>query len=171
MRPDPRGSASFALFGAAILAGLVIFWWYLSSLPGKYGPPKNPAALKAASWEERVYGLQGDLFRLYTSLDAYEAMKNRRKYLQILQSAERKLIALDDLWDEKTQSQKGIFDGMRSGLNDYYEVRFTPDEKFEMLARKFGMPKSKLRRLKADIEIMFSEELYDKFGAAEEAAK
>lgn len=168
MKLDQRGSTSFALFGLAILLGLIAFWWYITHLPGKYDVPKDRAAMTAATWEQKVYGLQGDLYRLYTSLDAYEAMRNRRKYLQILQSAERKLIQMDDLWEDKVRSQQAVFDGMRSGLNEYYETRFTSDEKFAMLARKFGVPQSKLRRLKADIEIMFSEEFADKFGANDE---
>ncbi len=167
MKFSQRGSATLVILVLSMLIGMAIFIYYLSHLPNQR-VSANIEPGPDTSTEKKTYELQGDLFKLYTSLDGFEAMKNRRKYLQVLQSAERKLMQLDSLWDAKSRKQNAVFDGMRSGLNEYYEVRFTPEEKLQILSRKFGLPVNKLRRLKANLEIMFTEELAEKFAPAEE---
>lgn len=157
-----RGSASFAAFVVLLFAVMTLFFVFYLMKP-KNGPP--PAST-TPELDSRIEKLEGEFSQLTQSLQDVETMKNRSKYLEILGAAEKKLIASDDLWDEKEKVQKGLRDGMLGGINENYEARFSPQEKFQMLSEKFDLPVDKIRALKADVEILFSDELAEKFAPA-----
>ncbi len=157
------GSASFNFFAALFFIATVAFFIFVLCQPKNSGPPKKdlPAALRDARFEK----LEGEISQFAVALDGAETMRSRRKYLEIVGAAEDKLIEADDLLDEALKTQKGLVDGMMGGLNENYEARFTRADKFEMLSKKYGLPVEKLRRLKANFELMFLEEFVEKFSA------
>ena len=165
-RRSEQGSVSFEVFVAILVVGLVVFSFFLMNLPKKSAvdPKEKPEDAKLAT-------LDDDIYHLYLSLSDIETMRNSRKYMRIVGDAEKKIIQSDYLWEKKNKSGQGSLSGMAAGLNENYEARFTTTEKFHMLSSKYGLPARQLRRLKADLEIMFMQEYADKYGATDDDAK
>src|SRR5258708_1663490 len=106
-----KGSASFAFFVVVLSVALVAFSIFVLTLP-KNPPPADQENPKAAPQDAELGKLQNEIFRLYDALDEAEGRRNRGKYLEILNVAEKKLMKSDALWEEKTKPKKGAFDGL-----------------------------------------------------------
>ncbi len=166
-----KGSMSFEFFVGLFLAGLLILSFFLVSLSWNRPAAVNAAPAAPVSGEDLKLGeLDEQIYHLYQALGDVETMRNTRKYLGIVKDAVKKIIRSDYLWEKKTRSKKGIMSGMAAGLNEVYEARFTTNDKFTMLSKKYGLSPSALRRLKADFEIMFMDEYADKFSGSQDAA-
>ncbi len=168
MRPQ-KGSVSFTLFVLALSVGMVGFALYLLNLPlqkKQAAPAVHTAPAAATEAELKMAQLQGELFQLYTAMDGFESMRNSSKYLEIAGEAGKKLIEADDLWEEHAKARHGAFDGMIGGIVENYEGRFTSAEKLEMLGKKYGISPDKLRLIQAELEIMFSSDLAEKYAGS-----
>jgi predicted exporter len=156
-----KGSAFFAVFGVLFLLATIFFFVYFLAQPRPGAPGAKGS--KADPQDAKIERVQGEIFQLYTSIMEAEKMRDRRKYLEITGVAAQKVLEADDLWEQKTKSQKGLADGLMGGFNENYEARFMRADKFQMLSEKYGLPPERLRALKADIEVMFTDELAEKF--------
>ncbi len=155
-----RGNASFALFVVLFFAATLFFFILFLKRSADGGPRHAPAA---TTRDARLDKLEGEIYQLYTALDGAESLRSGSKYLEIVSAMEEKWNEADELWDQKTRGKKGLADGLMGGFNENYESRFSREDKFRMLSEKFGVPVEKIRALKADLEIMFTDELAEKF--------
>jgi hypothetical protein len=150
-----RGSASFNFFVVVFFIGAIVFFWFFLN----YG--KKPA--KPAGLNPKIEKLDGEVNQLYTTMTEAESMHDRRKYMEILSVASPKLVQADEIWEEEIKARRGTFHGMMAGMSENYDAYFSPEEKFEMLSEKYKIPVATLRTLKADIELVFSEQFVEKF--------
>ena len=74
MKSSQRGSATLVILVLSMLIGMAIFIYYLSHLPNQRVSAKIEPG-PDTSTEKKTYELQGDLFKLYTSLDGFEAIQ------------------------------------------------------------------------------------------------
>ena len=161
-----KGSGLFAVLTVLFFIATILFFVFFLIQP----KPNAAAGKKAktALEDARIEKLQGEMSQLFITLGDVERMRDRRRYLEVAAVAAQKLNEADDLWDRRMRSQKGLADGMMGGMNENYESHFTRADKFQMLSEKYSLPVGKLRSIKGDLEVMFADELAEKFSPAPE---
>ncbi len=164
--PGQKGSGLFAVLGFLFFVTTILFFVFFLFQPKSALEKKARTALE----DTRIEKLQGEMSQLFITLGDVERIRDRRRYLEVAAAASRKLVEADDLWEKRMKTSKGLADGMMGGLNENYEAHFTRADKFRMLSEKYGLPTEKLRSLKGDVEVMFADELAEKFSPAPEAA-
>ena len=162
---NQKGSGLFAVLAFLFFVATILFFVFFLAQPHPERKAKNT---KTALEDAKIDRLQGEMSQLFITLGDVERMRDRRRYLEVVAAAARRLSETDVLWEKKMKSQKGLADGMMGGLNENFEAHFTRDDKFQMLSEKYAIPAGKLRSLKADFEIMFADELAEKFSPAPE---
>lgn len=160
-RSRQKGSASFAFFVVLFFAATALFFIIVLSQSGnKPLNRKDPGLHSPAAKFEK---LESELSHFYIAMDEAEAMRSGSKYLGVVSEAENTIMQADALLEEAAKAQKGIVDGMMGGLSENYESRFTQADKFRMLSEKYHLPPEKIQKIKADVELMFLEELMAKY--------
>lgn len=134
-----------------------------SLIPAAFEPPRSPEQQKLTALEEEIS-------HLISTMDQFELIQNKSKYLEIVSVASEKNLEADALWEKLQASRRGLAHGLESGIFEVWDRRFTTADKVAMLSEKYGVPADVLPKLKSDIEIMFSEELSEKFGSFQEVA-
>ena len=168
MNRSARGSATIAVLAVTFVVCIIFFFTYFLSKPKDHSHARKPAA-ELSPRQARLDQLDGELFQLLTTLSDVETLRDRHRYLEVAGAASKKLTEADELWDQESRFQKGLVNGMMSGMSENYESRFTREDKLGMLSEKYGVPVERLRALKADLEILFWDELADKFVPVEPA--
>ena len=160
-----KGSGLFAVLGFLFFVATILFFVFFLFQPKSAAEKKAKTALEDA----RIEKLQGEMSQLFITLGDVERMRDRRRYMEVTAAASRKLVKADDLWEKRMKTSKGLADGMMGGMNENYEAHFSRVDKFRMLSEKYGLSVEKLRSLKGDLEVMFADELAEKFSPAVEA--
>lgn len=160
----PRSNAVW-VFAALILflvCGSAVFAW-LSYRAGRAAGLRAAAPQPVSADERRLAQLEEELYRLTDAMIGFERMQNRPKYLEALEVASVKNLEADAIWEKSQAAKRGLIDGLEGGFFEVWEQRFSPHQKFEMLSEKYSVPEEKVKKMKSDIEIMFAEELSEKF--------
>ena len=153
-----------------IVLGAYVFWrsaLWAGGLPDLFSPPaadsKNYRDLEKAGKD--LYGLMDVVYHA-------EEMRDSAKYLEAVGRAAKKSVEADAAWErwqaEENAAQRGLKAGLEQGMFEYWAPhRFSAAEKIDMLARSRGMDPAELRRLKAQLEILFQDEYLEKYGRHE----
>lgn len=171
----PRAPYLRALALVAVTAALVAaaVAYFRPAGPADLPPP--PAAPEDAvdvSYRERIQRIERELEGMTQALYRAEEFGDRAKYMEIARAAAARSLDADALWYEwraHTEREGAVAEGMEQALFEGWKpVRFTERDKFELLAAEHGVTPDTVRALKAQIEVLFWEELADKFAPPSE---
>ncbi|GEM_PF-2388500 len=140
-----------------------------------------PAAAQARPAEDEkdrefhtaISRLEGDIDRYFEAMWLAEELGDRKRYMDLVHVSALKNLEADTLWFEwqAYKKKKGLMaEGVKQAVMEMPPLPgFTDADKFKMLSEEHGLSEDALRALKAEIEILFSEELLEKFGPASDA--
>ncbi len=164
--------AALALLALAVLAAAVFFLLRPRAVSDTLPvPPEDPAE---AVYRTRLEGLEKEIRGLTDAMAQVEEMGDRAKYAQIARAAAAKTLEADSVWYEwraASDKKNGLAAGMEQSFYEGWQpVRFTEKDKLDLLAAEHGLSADAVRRLKAEIEVMFWDEFAEKFAPLPEEA-
>ncbi|GEM_PF-2154248 len=160
-------AALAALLLAAAAAGGV---WVgrRASIPSSSAAAADNETAAEKSLRSRVETFENELRSLGDALRMAEEFGDRSKYMEIVSVSAAKHVEADEAWRKWQAEKHGLRDGLEDGIFETWMKRFTAEDKFRMLSERHGLSVDALKVLKGEFEVLFAEEMAEKFAAPEE---
>lgn len=112
--------------------------------------------------------IESDIDRYYDAMDFAEEVGDRQLYVELVRVSAEKNLEADTAWFrwQEHKRRRGSFaEGVKHAVLEAPPLPgFSNDEKFRMLSERHGLPVETLRALKAQMEVLFMDEMLEKFG-------
>lgn len=132
--------------------------------------PRPAEDEKDREFHAAISRLEGDIDRYYDAMALAEELGDRKRYIKLVHASAAKNLEADTLWFEwqDHKRKKGLMaEGVKQAVMEMPPLPgFTNTDKFKMLSEEHNLSEYMLRALKAEMEILFSDELLEKFGSA-----
>jgi hypothetical protein len=140
----------------------------LAAAPSVAAPLRPVEDEKDHEFHKAISRLESDIDRYDEAMWLAEELGDRKRYMELVHASAGKNLEADTLWFEwqDHKKKKGLMaEGVKQAVMELPPLSgFNNTDKFKMLSEEHGLSEDVLRALKAEIEILFSDELLEKFG-------